>query len=88
MNSKKKNFLIFAILFLITNLIFLPWLVKGHMSTDSYKIFDMGYQEYNKHFFLLDGRFMSAGLTYLMDIFHVPIAIYSSISLEIAILVS
>ena len=38
MNSKKKNLLIFAILFLITNLIFLPWLVKGHMSTDSYNI--------------------------------------------------
>lgn len=88
MNSKKKNILIFAILFLITNLIFLPWLINGHMSTDSYKIFDMGYQEYNKNFFLLDGRFMSAGLTYLMDVFNVPILVYSSISLEIAILIS
>lgn len=88
MNSKKKNLLIFAILFLITNLIFLPWLVKGHMSTDSYNISNIGYQEYNKNFSLLDGRFIVALGTTLMDILNIPIQIYTSIILEVALLVS
>lgn len=88
MNSKKKNILIFVILFLITNFIFLPWLINGHMSTDSYNISNIGYQEYNKNFSLLDGRFIVALGTTLMDILDIPIAIYTSIILEIALLLS
>lgn len=88
MNNKKKNVLIFIIMLVLTNLIFLPWLAKGHMYTDTYKIYNMGYQEYNKNFFLLDGRCMSASLTSLMDFFNVPILTYTIISLEIALIVS
>ena len=86
MNSKKKNILIFVILFLMTNFIFLPWLINGHMSTDSYNISNIGYQEYNKNFSLLDGRFIVALGTTLMDILDIPIGVYTSIILEIALL--
>lgn len=85
MDNKKKNILIFVILFLITNLIFLPWLAKGHMSTDSYNIANIGYQEYSKNFSLIDGRFVVAIGTALMDILNIPIQVYTSIILEIAI---
>lgn len=88
MNSKKKNVLIFIILFIITNLIFLLWLVNGHMSTDSYNIFNIGYQEYNKNFSLLDGRFIVALGTTLMDILNIPIKTYTSIILEVALLIA
>lgn len=88
MNSKKKNIIIFIILFTFTNLIFLPWLIKGHMSTDSYNIANIGYQEYNKNFSIIDGRFIVAIGTTLMDLLNVPIQIYTRIILEIALFIS
>ena len=58
------------------------------MSTDSYNISNIGYQEYNKNFSLLDGRFIVALGTTLMDMLNVPIQIYTSIILEVALFIS
>lgn len=87
MSNRKKNLILFVILIIITNLIFIPWL-SGHMATDSYNIWNLGYKEWTKTNSLIDGRFLVAITTLIMDYFNVPINIYILIMLEIAIIVS
>lgn len=87
MNNIKKNLLIFIILFIVTNIIFIPWLT-GHMATDSYNIYNKGYQAYNRDNSMIDGRFIVAIGTSIMDALQIPIKTYSIIILEIALIIS
>lgn len=85
-NNKKYIFL-FLILLVLTNIIFIPFL-KGHMATDCFNIFNKGYRKYTIENSLLDGRIFAGLITEIMEQFQVPISIYSSIILEVAIVVS
>lgn len=87
MSNKKKTMILFGILLILTNIIFIPWL-SGHMATDSYNIDNLGYQEYNKNYSLIDARFLVALGTTIMNILNIPIQTYSIIILEIAIILS
>lgn len=87
MSNKKSKLIIFIILLILTNLIFIPWL-KGHMATDSYNIWNLGYKEWTKTNSLIDGRFFTAITTLIMNYFNVPIGAYIVIMLELAIIIS
>ena len=86
-SNKRETMLIFLILLIVTNIIFIPFL-SGHMATDSYNIFNKGYEEYAIENFFLDGRMVSGVFINIMVYFNIPIAISSIISLEIAIILS
>lgn len=87
MSNRKKTIITFSILLILTNLIFIPWL-NGHMATDSYNIYNLGYQGYNQDYSLIDARFLVALGTTIMDILNVPIQAYSIIILEVALILS
>lgn len=87
MSSKKKNLILFVILLILTNLIFLPWL-SGHMATDSYNIFNLGYPEWTRTNSLKDARFLVVAYTYMMDYFQIPIHNAVIIMLELSIIIS
>lgn len=85
--NKRNNVLIFLTMLIVTNIIFIPFL-SGHLSTDSYNIFNIGYNEYNMRNSLLDGRIFMGIITKVMEFFNIPITIYTIISLELAIIIS
>lgn len=51
----KKNILTFSIIFIITCIIFFPFL-EGHYATDTYNVANVGYQNYAIKWSLNDGR--------------------------------
>ena len=85
--EKRKYIIIFLILIVITNIIFIPF-ISGHMTTDSYEILNKGYENYSIGKFFLDGRLFTGILTEIMSYFNVPVGIYVVISLEIALIIS
>lgn len=82
----KKNIVLFIIIFLISILIFLPW-ITGLMGGDDYKIAEMGYKTYIKEYSLNDGRVFSALLIYLYNIFNLKIEISTRVSLLLTVIV-
>ncbi len=86
-SNKRETALIFLILLIVTNTIFIPFL-SGHMSTDSYNIFNKGYEEYATGNSFLDGRVFMGIFVEIIAYFDVPIIISNIISLEIAIILS
>lgn len=85
--NNKEYIVVFFILLIITNIIFLPFL-SGHMSTDSYSIFNNGYEKYTLSKSLIDGRIFIGIQTMIMEYLHIPIEVYTVISLEIALIIS
>lgn len=87
LKKNKKYIFLFLILLILTNIIFIPFL-KGHMATDLFNIFNKGYEKYTIENSLLDGRIFAGLITEIMDHLQIPIVVYSSIILEIAIIIS
>lgn len=85
--ENKRNLIIYLILFFITCLIFLPFLM-GHYSPDSYNIYDIGYHNYAMQYSLKDGRIFMAILGLIADKIHISIDLYISITLFLALLIS
>ena len=71
----KQELLIFFIIFLISMIIFIPFL-KPHFSTDSYYIANKGYENYVINNSLKDGRIFMAALGYIAELIHIPINAY------------
>lgn len=87
MNNMKKCFIIFLIVFIITVILFLPW-IKGHYTTDTYEIMQMGYVEYASNVFLTNGRLLSAIFLIIANIINIPIQWLVGISLVAALIIS
>ena len=85
--ENKKYIGIFLIILGITLLIFIPFLT-GHMATDSYNIFNKGYNQYNMDNSIIDGRLLAAIINKIMEYLNISITTYSVISLVIAIIIS
>lgn len=85
--QNKRNIILFVILFIITIIIFYPFLI-GHYATDTYNISNVGYKNYALNWFLKDGRIFSYLLTFIFSILNISINNFSIISLFLALLIS
>ena len=54
----KNDIEIFITIFLITLVIFIPFLIM-HYATDTYNIINIGYKDYAINFSLIDGRLLA-----------------------------
>lgn len=84
---KKKDLIIFIVIFAITCIIFLPFLT-GHFATDTYNVYNEGYLQYSIDHSLKDGRIIMFIFVYLVHLLSIPIKVFSSITLIIALLFS
>lgn len=84
---KKRDLIIFAIIFVITCVVFLPFLT-GHLATDTYNVYTEGYLQYSIDHSLKDGRIIMFIFVYLAHLLSIPIKVFSSITLIIALLFS
>ena len=50
--------------------------LKMHYSSDTYVLIDLGYMEYPKKWFLLDGRIISSIFCYIAGFFKIPYDVY------------
>lgn len=85
--TNKKDIIIFSIIFLISILIFIPFL-KGHYSTDTYGIINKGYSNYAIKYSLKDGRIIMALIGIIADMTQVNINAYITILTFLAIFCS
>lgn len=83
----KRNIITFTIIFIITCIIFIPFLV-GHYATDTYNIANIGYKEYAIKWSLKDGRVFMALIALLANVINLPIEGYTFITLFIALIIS
>lgn len=82
----KKNWIWVGIIFVVSLIIFIPWL-QGHMSGDNYKIINMGYEKYINEFSLNDGRVFCALMIMIYSKLRIPIDVAITISLVCALLI-
>lgn len=85
--SNKREIITFIIIFIITLIIFIPFLQK-HYATDSYNTLSMGYKEYAINYSLNDGRVFMALIGYIADLLKMPFDIYIIILTIMALFVS
>lgn len=83
----KRNIITFTIIFIITCIIFIPFLV-GHYATDTYNIANIGYKEYAIKWSLKDGRVFMAIIALLANMANLPIEAYTFITLFVALIIS
>lgn len=83
----KENKKDFIILFIITCIIFLPFLT-GHYATDTYNVANVGYNKYALNWSLTDGRIFMAVITLIAGKLKMSIEVFSFITLILGILVS
>ncbi len=83
----KKNLITYIIIFAITCIIFLPFLL-GHYSTDTYNIINRGYKEYAIKYSLNDGRPVMCLISLIAEKINMPIQAYIIILTSIALFVS
>lgn len=83
----KKNIITFTIIFIITCIVFMPFLT-GHYATDTYNIANIGYKEYAIKWSLKDGRVFMAIIALLANMVNLPIEAYTFITLFIALIIS
>lgn len=83
----KKNIIDFFIIFVITCIIFIPFLT-GHYATDTYNVVNIGYHEYAIKWSLNDGRIFMAIIVLLADKLNLSIEIFTFITLFLALIVS
>lgn len=86
-NIDKKDIIIFIITFIITIIIFIPFL-KGHYATDTYNIANVGYYNYAINWSLKDGRIFMALIGIIAGRINISINLYVFITLIIALLIS
>lgn len=85
--KKKKDIIIFFILLLCSLAIFYKYLT-GHFASDTFRIINIGYEEYAINYSLTDGRIFMAIIGLLANTFHIPIVTYIIILQILAIIVS
>lgn len=71
----KENIILFLIILASTILLANAFL-KPHFSSDTYVLFDLGYMIYPSHYFLRDGRIISAIICYLAGFLKIPYNAY------------
>ena len=87
MKITKNDIIIFAIIFIITLIVFNGFLTM-HYATDTYNIINRGYEAYAIYYSLNDGRPIMSIITLLANIIHMPINTYIILLTFLAILVS
>ena len=85
--NNKKDLLIFIIIFFITCLVFVEFII-GHFSTDTYNIINRGYNEYAIKYSLNDGRPIMSIISLCANFLNMPINVYISLLTVLAIVVS
>ena len=83
----KKDIIIFISTFIITSIIFIPFLT-GHYATDTYNIINRGYEEYAIKYSLNDGRPVMCLISLIAEKINMPIQAYIIILTAIALFVS
>ena len=83
----KENKKDFIILFIITCIIFLPFLT-GHYATDTYNVANVGYNKYALNWSLTDGRIFMAAITLIAGKLKISIEAFSFITLILGLVVS
>ncbi len=83
----KTDIIIFAIIFIITCIIFIPFL-QGHYATDTYNIANIGYKEYAIEWSLKDGRIFMCIIGLIASKINMPIKLYVFITLFLALVIS
>lgn len=83
----KKDLITYTVLAIITCIIFIPLLV-GHYASDSYNIYNIGYHDYAIKYSLNDGRIFMSVLGLIANKINIPLNIYISITLFLALLIS
>ena len=84
---EKKDVIFFLITFIITIIIFIPFL-KGHYATDTYNIVNIGYHDYAINWSLKDGRVFMAVIGLLAGKINMSIEMYVFITLFLALIIS
>lgn len=79
-NIKKEDLITYIIIFIITCIIFAPFLV-GHYSTDTYNIYNRGYFEYATKYSLNDGRLFMGAIGLIASVINIPIKAYVILTL-------
>lgn len=83
----KKELITFIITFVITCIIFLPFLT-GHYATDTYNIWNIGYEDYAINWSLKDGRLIMAIIGLIAAKINISIKSYVFVTLFIALIIS
>lgn len=85
--KNKKQLIIFVITFIVTCIIFIPFLI-GHYATDSYNIANIGYEEYAIKWSLKDGRIFMCLICLIAGKLNISIEVFIFITLFIALIIS
>lgn len=83
----KKDISIFIIIFIITCIIFFPFL-KGHYATDTYNLANVGYQNYAIKWSLNDGRVFMSVMVLIAGKLKMSIELFVYITLVLALFIS
>ena len=83
----KQNKIEFIILFTITCIIFLPFLM-GHYATDTYNVINVGYKEYAIQWSLNDGRIFMSSIVLIASKLNLSIEAFTFITLILGLAVS
>lgn len=73
--DKKQKTIKYLIIFTITLLLCQNFL-QLHFAADTYALYDYGYMEYPKIYFLRDGRLISSAVCFLAGILNIPMPAY------------
>lgn len=84
---KKEDIITFLIILSITCIIFFPFLI-GHYATDTYHIYDIGYEKYAITYSLNDGRIFMAVIGYIASKINLKIELFVIVTLFLALIVS
>ncbi len=85
--KRKKDIIIFLILLLCSFAIFYKYLA-GHFAADTFRIINIGYEEYAINYSLTDGRIFMAIIGLLANMFHIPILTFVIILQILAVIIS
>ena len=85
--KNKKQLIIFLITFIVTCIIFIPFLT-GHYATDSYNIANIGYEEYAIKWSLKDGRIFMCLICLRAGKLNISIEAFTFITLFISLIIS
>ena len=83
----KENVIIYLITFIFSSIILCGFL-SGHYATDTYKIEDLGYEEYSINYWLKDGRIIMASVGFLASVINIPIDMFVVILTLLGIAIS
>ena len=81
---EQKDLIIFIIIFIFSLLVLGNYLID-HFAADTFNIFQMGYQDYAINYSFLDGRVFMGVIGLIVNLFNIPITVYSSIMMFLAI---